>query len=130
MKLSGNTVVLTGGGSGIGLALAAELLRRGNQVIITGRDAAKLEEAARAHPGLVARRCDVTREEDRQALADWPAAAHPGFKVWAPRWSAGTQQATRQGVGGFDTQPDEVGAPCEFVRGMRRPALHRPGGGG
>ncbi len=81
MKLSGNTVVLTGGGSGIGLALAAELLRRGNQVIITGRDAAKLEDAARAHPGLVARRCDVTVEEDRQALADWLTAEHPGFNV-------------------------------------------------
>ena len=52
MQRSGNTILLTGGSSGIGLALAERLLQAGNQVIVTGRRAAMLEEAKRKVPGL------------------------------------------------------------------------------
>ncbi|MBW2191828.1 MAG: SDR family NAD(P)-dependent oxidoreductase, partial [Deltaproteobacteria bacterium] len=41
MKLQGNTILLTGGSAGIGLALAKEFLALGNKVIITGRNADK-----------------------------------------------------------------------------------------
>ena len=42
MKLSGNTILITGGSSGIGLALAKRFMMLGNQVIISGRSAEKL----------------------------------------------------------------------------------------
>ncbi|HEY8129632.1 MAG TPA: SDR family NAD(P)-dependent oxidoreductase, partial [Hyphomicrobium sp.] len=42
MKLSGNTVLVTGGSTGIGFELSKHLVARGNTVIITGRDPAKL----------------------------------------------------------------------------------------
>ena len=46
MKTNGNAILITGGGSGIGLALALEFKKRGNQVIVAGRSPAKLEAAS------------------------------------------------------------------------------------
>ena len=60
MKLTGNTVLVTGGGSGIGLAFAEKFLKLGNRVIVCGRNSKKLELAARQHPGLATLCCDLT----------------------------------------------------------------------
>lgn len=59
MKLTGNTVLITGGSSGIGFELAAELLKRANTVIITGRDQSHLDAARAKAPGLNTIKSDV-----------------------------------------------------------------------
>jgi uncharacterized oxidoreductase len=71
MKIKGNTILITGGGTGIGLALAETLTEAGNQVLICGRRLEKLEEAKRRLPGISFLQCDLTKSEDRQALFRW-----------------------------------------------------------
>ena len=60
MKLTGNTVLITGGTSGIGRELAIQLSGLGNVVIITGRNQSKLDDMQRKHPDLIAIRSDVS----------------------------------------------------------------------
>ncbi|MCB0273906.1 MAG: SDR family oxidoreductase [Calditrichaeota bacterium] len=68
MKDSGNTILITGGGSGIGLALATFFAEKNNRVIITGRNADKLREACQKHPRISAIPCDVSRRENLERL--------------------------------------------------------------
>lgn len=60
MKLAGNTILITGGTSGIGLGLARRFLDAGNEVIVTGRRVEQLERVAAAHPGLSTVELEVT----------------------------------------------------------------------
>ena len=71
MKTSGNTVLITGGGSGIGLALTEALVRSGNQVVICGRRRDRLKAVQARMPGVHFRVCDVSKARSRQALVDW-----------------------------------------------------------
>jgi uncharacterized oxidoreductase len=81
MKLKDNTILITGGGTGIGLALAEILSETGNQVLICGRRVEKLEEARHRLPGIDFMQCDLTHSEDRQALFNWATQNYPGLNV-------------------------------------------------
>lgn len=70
MKMSGNTILITGGGSGIGRALAEKFHVTGNTVIITGRNSARLDGVVAANPGMVALSLDIG---DAQAVAEFAA---------------------------------------------------------
>jgi uncharacterized oxidoreductase len=71
MKMKGNTILITGGATGIGFALAESFVKLGNEVIICGRRAEKLEAAKERLPALNVKQCDVSRENDRMALQAW-----------------------------------------------------------
>ncbi|HYX52343.1 MAG TPA: SDR family oxidoreductase [Candidatus Limnocylindrales bacterium] len=81
MNPADNTVLITGGASGIGLALAQRFLKAGSRVIICGRRQEKLREAAAVSPGLITRVCDVGSEADRVALAEWVVREYPALNV-------------------------------------------------
>jgi NAD(P)-dependent dehydrogenase (short-subunit alcohol dehydrogenase family) len=75
MKITGNTILITGGATGIGLALAEVFLREGNQVIICGRTEKKLQEAKSKLPLLLIRVCDVSKDSERKNLFQWATKA-------------------------------------------------------
>ena len=84
------TILITGGTSGIGLALAARYLRDGNTVIICGRNAEKLENTAKSHPGLQTILADISLEEDRIRLFETVEREYPMLNVLIN--NAGIQQ--------------------------------------
>ena len=71
MDTSGNTVLITGGGTGIGLALAEALVHRDNDVVICGRRLEKLRAAKKRVPALHIRVCDVSKRASRESLVNW-----------------------------------------------------------
>ncbi|MFT4975106.1 MAG: putative oxidoreductase, partial [Myxococcota bacterium] len=70
MDLTGQRAVVTGGSSGIGLHLAQAMADAGAEVVITGRNASKLDAAAETRPGISGRICDVTDDAAIVALRD------------------------------------------------------------
>jgi uncharacterized oxidoreductase len=81
VNLSGNTVLVTGGASGIGLALARRFLDAGSTVIICGRRGDKLHEAQGAYPAMHVAVADIARDDQRLALVDWVTTAFPALNV-------------------------------------------------
>lgn len=74
MRLSGKTALVTGGGSGIGLAAAVALAREGCGVVIAGRDEAKLKAAAAEHASagkILCHPVEVASRESVQKLVAW-----------------------------------------------------------
>lgn len=68
MKITDNTILITGGASGIGFALASKFVSLGNTVIITGRDQNKLNLAQKTVPGIHVFQNDVSSSNSIELL--------------------------------------------------------------
>jgi uncharacterized oxidoreductase len=81
MKLTDNTILITGGGSGIGRGLAEAMHKRGNQVIIAGRRKANLTEVAKANPGMRWVELDIEDPVSISTVARKLIAEYPKLNV-------------------------------------------------
>ncbi len=81
MNLTGNTILITGGGSGIGRGLAQAFHSLGNQVVIAGRRQSALDQTAAANPGMRSLTLDVESPESIKALAAQVAGDFPSLNV-------------------------------------------------
>lgn len=81
MDTRNDTILITGGGSGIGKAMAEALHARGAKVIIAGRRRDALKAVARANPGMAFETLDVADAADIRAFAARIVTAHPDLNV-------------------------------------------------
>jgi len=90
MEFKANTVLITGGASGIGFALAERFIQAGSSVIICGRREDKLKEAQSKYPELHIRVCNVAKPAERTGLFAWVTESFPGLNMLVN--NAGIQQ--------------------------------------
>ncbi len=100
MKLSGNTVLVTGGGSGIGRGIAEGFHKAGSQVIISGRRKSVLEETVAANPGMKYVELDIEDAVKIKAFAEKLIQDFPALNVLIN--NAGIMKPTVAGDGPID----------------------------
>lgn len=113
MRISGNTVLITGGATGIGYAMAEAFLAAGNKVVICGRREERLRKAQAAHPELQIKTCDVADACDRKALAEWAVTNFPDLNILVN--NAGIQRDIdfTKGIDQFLAGPSEIAINLE-----------------
>lgn len=107
MNITGNTILITGGGSGIGRALAEALHAKGNTIIVAGRRQAALDDVVAANPGIASIALDVGDAGAIHSASAQLVAEHPALNVViqnagimvaedlaADGWSIDTAEAT------------------------------------
>lgn len=81
MRLSGNKILITGGNKGIGLALAKAFLDLDNQVIITGRNMADLENVQQEFPEIFTFQCDLASKPELESLVMYIQNEHSDINI-------------------------------------------------
>jgi len=81
MKLTNNTILITGGSNGIGLELAKQLLNLGNTVIITGRTQSRLDDVKKKYPALHIFQSDAGKASDIKSLYDIVTKQFPELNI-------------------------------------------------
>jgi uncharacterized oxidoreductase len=108
MKINGNTILITGGATGIGFALAQAFVREDNEVIICGRREQKLKEAKSKLPEIHTRVCDLSKEKEREALYNWVKSNFKDINILVN--NAGIQRMVdfKKGVSELSAGEDEI----------------------
>ena len=81
MKITGNTILITGGGSGIGRRLAESFHKKGKQVIVSGRRQQALDEVTSANPGIKSLLLDINDRDSIRLFSQQVTQDYPGLNV-------------------------------------------------
>ena len=106
MKITGNTILITGGATGIGFALAQALVESENEVIICGRGEQKLLEAKNKLPQLQVKVCDVANEANRVELFDWATTHFKSLNILVNNAGIQRQVDFKKGVKGLSEESE------------------------
>jgi len=124
MKTRGNTILITGGATGIGFALAEAFAKAGNTVIICGRRENRLKEACARLPGIETLVCDVSKKRDRESLFRWVKNNYPALNVLVN--NAGVQKMVDLTKGARDLLEGENEIATNLVAPIHLTALFIP----
>jgi len=124
MQTSGNTVLITGGSSGIGLATAALLAKSGNRVLICGRRESKLAAVKRELPEIETLACDVSEATERERLVRWAMSRAGDLNVLIN--NAGIQRETDFRTGAPELTDGESEIDTNFTATVHLAALCVP----
>ena len=106
MKMTGNTILVTGGTSGIGRALAEAFYQRGNRVIVTGRRQGLLDRITTNRPGLVGLPLDLADPDSLSRLASEVRGRFPELNMLIA--NAGISHAEDLAADGWDVGDAEA----------------------
>jgi uncharacterized oxidoreductase len=124
MKMTGNTILITGGGSGIGRGLAEQFHARDNHVIVAGRRAEPLDALARDLPGIATALVDVADAADVTRFAAQVAADHPALNVVIH--NAGIMRAENMAADRYDLADAEAMIATNLLGPIRLTAALLP----
>jgi len=124
MKTTGNTILITGGGSGIGRGLAEAFHVRGNQVIISGRRKSALDETIRANPGMASVTFDIGDPAGIRSFATRLASDFPSLNVLIN--NAGIMRAEKLGAQENDLSDAEAIVTTNLLGPIRLTAALLP----
>lgn len=108
MILNNKTALVTGGGSGIGLAISKALVKEGASVIISSRNQSKLEKAQEANPDFKIEACDITSTEDIKDLLAAVNEKYGGIDILVNNAGLFTQFDYTGDIDSFEAQEHEI----------------------
>ena len=124
MDMAGNTILITGGGSGIGRGLAEAFHAAGNQVIVAGRRAGPLQEVTAANPGMRSAVLDLADPGSIAAFAARVGQDHPTLNVLVN--NAGIMQVEDALADPFDLATAEATVATNLLGPIRLTAALLP----
>jgi len=124
MRTTKNTILITGGGTGIGFAIAETFIKAGNEVLICGRRESKLLEAKQKYPQLRTRVCDIAKKSEREDLYHWATAECPNINMLFN--NAGVQKETNFLAGAPTLNDEDSEIEINLTAGIHLSALFIP----